>query len=252
MECLRKSRPQHKLLPLDIRESLGHQNAEYQGRRKGYPGDRKFSPHSHEGGSDRSRNGRSTRKPFGVGAGHYHQGVAKERRLQSELQGGECRRKRRLGREIPGAPELSTHLPPNSTHLPPSPIHLPPSLRCPSFLFELHPSPHPLGLLFRTLSGCFFALSILLLLGWSVRTNRRMRIDISRGQWLCQLSEEGTEWRWPQLSIDEFKQSAQEAVEACRQVRVVLLWKKGFMTCSRAEWGRMISFKKVCESVQVV
>jgi hypothetical protein len=151
-----------------------------------------------------------------------------------------------------GVWEEKYQVPPNSTHLPPSPIHLPPSLRCPSFLFELHPSPHPLGLLFRTLSGCFFALSILLLLGWSVRTNRRMRIDISRGQWLCQLSEEGTEWRWPQLSIDEFKQSAQEAVEACRQVRVVLLWKKGFMTCSRAEWGRMISFKKVCESVQVV
>jgi hypothetical protein len=33
-----------------------------------------------------------------------------------------------------------------------------------------------------------------------------------------QMSEEGTEWRWPQLSIEEFKQSAQQAVEACRKV----------------------------------
>ena len=30
-------------------------------------------------------------------------------------------------------------------------------------------------------------------------------------------SEEGTEWRWPQLSIEDFKQSAQQAVQACRE-----------------------------------
>ncbi len=35
---------------------------------------------------------------------------------------------------------------------------------------------------------------------------------------LLQMSEEGTEWRWPQLSIDEFKQSAEQAVQACRKV----------------------------------
>jgi len=33
------------------------------------------------------------------------------------------------------------------------------------------------------------------------------------------MAEEGIEWRWPQLSFEEFKQSAQQAVEACRKVR---------------------------------
>ena len=35
------------------------------------------------------------------------------------------------------------------------------------------------------------------------------------------MAEEGIEWRWPQLSFEEFKQSAQQAVEACRKVRAV-------------------------------
>lgn len=35
---------------------------------------------------------------------------------------------------------------------------------------------------------------------------------------MCQLSEEGTEWRWPQLTIEEFKESARQATEAFRKV----------------------------------
>ena len=35
---------------------------------------------------------------------------------------------------------------------------------------------------------------------------------------MCQLSEAGTEWRWPQLTIEEFKESARQATEAFRKV----------------------------------
>jgi hypothetical protein len=36
------------------------------------------------------------------------------------------------------------------------------------------------------------------------------------------LTEEGTEWRWPQLEIDVFKESARQATEAFRKVFITL------------------------------
>jgi hypothetical protein len=36
------------------------------------------------------------------------------------------------------------------------------------------------------------------------------------------LTEEGTEWRWPQLEIDVFKESARQATEAFRKVFIAL------------------------------
>jgi hypothetical protein len=36
------------------------------------------------------------------------------------------------------------------------------------------------------------------------------------------LTEEGTEWRWPQLEIDVFRESARQATEAFRKVFITM------------------------------